>query len=66
MPTARPFADLAVIAANHVISMVDAFATMRLQVRAEADGRYVDWSEGDSSFRSLTSLKPATPVTVVS
>jgi hypothetical protein len=31
--------DLAVIALNHVVSMVDAFATMRLQVRAEADGR---------------------------
>jgi hypothetical protein len=31
--------DLLVIGANHVLSMVDAFATMRLQVRAEADGR---------------------------
>jgi hypothetical protein len=30
---------LLVIGANHLISMVDAFATMRLQVRAEADGR---------------------------
>jgi len=32
-------ADLLVIGANHVLSMVDAFATMRLQVRAEAGGR---------------------------
>ena len=31
--------DLLVIGANHIISMVDAFTTMRLQVRAEADGR---------------------------
>jgi hypothetical protein len=31
--------DLLVIAANHVLSMVDAFTAMRLQVRAEADGR---------------------------
>jgi hypothetical protein len=31
--------DLMIIAANHVLSMVDAFTTMRLQVRAEADGR---------------------------
>jgi hypothetical protein len=31
--------DLIIIAANHVLSMVDAFTTMRLQVRAEADGR---------------------------
>lgn len=31
--------DVLVIGANHVLSMVDAFTTMRLQVRAEADGR---------------------------
>jgi hypothetical protein len=31
--------DLIVIGVNHIISMVDAFTTMRLQVRAEADGR---------------------------
>jgi len=31
--------DLLVIGANHIISMVDAFTTMRLQVRSEADGR---------------------------
>lgn len=31
--------DLLVIGANHIISMVDAFTTMRLQVRTEADGR---------------------------
>lgn len=31
--------DVLVIGANHVLSMVDAFAAMRLQVRAEADGR---------------------------
>jgi hypothetical protein len=31
--------DLIVIGANHVLSMVDAFTTMRLRVRAEADGR---------------------------
>jgi hypothetical protein len=31
--------DVLVIGANHVLSMVDAFTTMRLQVRTEADGR---------------------------
>jgi hypothetical protein len=31
--------DLLVIGANHVVSMVDAFTTMRLEIRSEADGR---------------------------
>jgi hypothetical protein len=31
--------DLIVIGANHIISMVDAFTTMRIQMRTEADGR---------------------------
>lgn len=31
--------DLLIIGANHALSMVDAFATMRLQLRAEPDGR---------------------------
>ena len=32
--------DLMLIGANHVLSMVDAFATLRLQVQPEADGRH--------------------------
>jgi hypothetical protein len=31
--------DLLLVGANHVLSMVDAFATLRLQVQPEADGR---------------------------
>ena len=31
--------DLAVIAANHALSMVDAFVTFRLQVQTDATGR---------------------------
>ena len=31
--------DLLLVGANHILSMVDAFATLRLQVQPEVDGR---------------------------
>jgi hypothetical protein len=36
---ARAVRDLLVIGANHFLSMIDAFAAFRLQVRAESQGR---------------------------
>jgi hypothetical protein len=36
----RAISALGVIAANHVLSLVDAFATWRLQVRATPQGEY--------------------------